>query len=83
MLRMITQGRELKEDWRTLAELKLREPYGIHVMRRQPTSAASSQRAAAPLRFCRKADAKPDRFALGKPPIRDLCKGPKSAFTGA
>ena len=34
MLRMITQGRELKEDWRTLAELRLREPYGVHVMRR-------------------------------------------------
>ena len=34
MLRMITQGRELKEDWKTLAVLRLREPYGIHVMRR-------------------------------------------------
>ena len=35
-LRMITAGRELKmaEDWRTLAEAKLREPYVLHVMRR-------------------------------------------------
>ena len=38
MLRMITQGKELKEDHRTLADLRLREPYGIHVMRRTSTS---------------------------------------------
>ena len=38
MLRMITQGKELKEDWRSLADLRLREPYGIHVMvRLSPT----------------------------------------------
>ena len=39
MLRMITQGRELKEEWKSLGELRLREPFGIHVMRRQQTSA--------------------------------------------
>ena len=50
-LRMITQGRELKEDWRTLAELKLREPYGIHVMRRSTTQQSTQpqpQRATEP-----------------------------------
>ena len=35
MLRMITAGKELKDERTTLGELKLREPYVIHVMRRQ------------------------------------------------
>lgn len=33
-LRLIACGRELKEDWRTLHELKLRAPCAVHVMRR-------------------------------------------------
>jgi len=33
-LRMISSGRELKEDWKSLGELKLREPYQVHVMLR-------------------------------------------------
>ena len=35
MLRIITAGKELKDERTTLGELKLREPYAIHVMRRQ------------------------------------------------
>eukprot|EP00966_Prymnesium_polylepis_P145110 3350950-Prymnesium_polylepis.1 len=33
-LRLITAGKELKDELLVLAELKLREPYSIHVMRR-------------------------------------------------
>jgi hypothetical protein len=35
---MITAGRELKEERCLLCDLKLREPYIIHAMRRQQTS---------------------------------------------
>ena len=47
MLRMITAGRELKEDRCTLADLKLREPYIIHAMRRQQTKPAADDDGAA------------------------------------
>ena len=67
MLRMITQGRELKEGWRTLGELKLRAPYGVHVMRRQDTSAQKAADKAGSAGGGGDADAAPmdDRGASG------------------
>eukprot|EP00965_Chrysotila_dentata_P138396 4577463-Pleurochrysis_carterae.AAC.1 len=47
MLRLISGGRELKEDWQTLGELKLRVPYAVHVMRR-PSMHKAAEPTAAP-----------------------------------
>ena len=45
---MITAGRELKEERCLLADLKLREPYIIHAMRRQQTSKPAADDDGAP-----------------------------------